>query len=77
MGKPTDENYRKLQDAETYDSAELDNMIDREFSATLDKMMHDKGVSTTELVKARVFQNHISTVCAAPLARTTSRAVKL
>ena len=52
MGKPTDENYRKLQAAETYDSADLDNMIDREFSITLDKMMRDKGVSTTELVKS-------------------------
>ena len=52
MGKPTDENYRKLQAADTYDSAELDNMIDREFSVTLDKMMHDKGVSTTDLVKS-------------------------
>ena len=27
-------------------------MIDREFSVTLDKMMRDKGVSTTELVKS-------------------------
>ena len=27
-------------------------MIDREFSITLDKMMRDKGVSTTELVKS-------------------------
>ena len=52
MGKPTDENYRKLQSADTYDSADLDNMIDREFSITLDKMMRDKGVSTTELVKS-------------------------
>ena len=52
MGKPTDDNYRKLQSAETYDSADLDNMIDREFSITLDKMMRDKGVSTTELVKS-------------------------
>ena len=48
----TVENYRKLQSAETYDSADLDNMIDREFSITLDKMMRDKGVSTTELVKS-------------------------
>ena len=52
MGKPTDENYRKLQAADSYDSADLDNMIDREFSITLDKMMRDKGVSTSELVKS-------------------------
>lgn len=52
MGKPTDENYRKLQNATTYDNADLDNLIDREFSATLDKMMTDKGVSTADLVKS-------------------------
>ena len=52
MGKPTDDNYRKLQSADTYDSADLDNMIDREFSITLDKMMRDKGVTTTDLVKS-------------------------
>ncbi len=38
MGKPTDENYRKLKTADTYDSADLNNMIDREFSSTLDKI---------------------------------------
>ena len=47
MGKPTDENYRKLQSADTYDSADLENMIDREFSVTL-----DKGVTTTELLRS-------------------------
>ena len=52
MGKPTEENYRKLQNAKTYESAGLDNMIDREFSATLDKMMREKGVTTTYLVKS-------------------------
>ena len=52
MGKPTDENYRKLRSAETYDIAELNNMIDHEFSITLDKMMRNKDVTTTELVKS-------------------------
>ena len=52
MGKSTDENYRKLQSAETYDSADLENMIDREFSITLDKMMRGKGVTTTELLRS-------------------------
>ena len=52
MGKPTDENYRKLQAAETYDSAALDNMIDHEFSITLDKMMREKGIKTSDLVNS-------------------------
>lgn len=51
MGKPTDENYRKLKTAAAYDKAELSNMIDHEFSITLDKMMTDKGVTTSDLVK--------------------------
>ena len=51
MGKPTDENYRKLQAAGTYDSADLKNMIDGEFSATLDQMMTDKKITTADLVK--------------------------
>ena len=51
MGKTTDENFRKLNDAKKYDDAELDGMIDREFSAALDRMMTEKGISTTELVK--------------------------
>ena len=51
MGKPTDENYRKLKAAATYDKAELDNMVDRKFSVTLDKMIRDKGFTTTDIVK--------------------------
>ncbi len=51
MGKPTDENYRKLKKAETYDDADLTNMVDREFSITLDKMMCEKGIKTDDLFK--------------------------
>ena len=51
MGKPTDENYRKLQTAKTYDSAALGNMICREFSVTLDKMIIEKGLTTSDLEK--------------------------
>lgn len=50
MGKTTDENYRKLENAKKYGDAQLDGMIDHGFGEALNKLMDEKGVTTRQLV---------------------------
>ena len=55
MGKTTNDNYRKLKEAKKYDDAQLSDMVDREFSLTLDTLMREKNVTTADLEKNCTF----------------------
>lgn len=51
MGKITEENRRKLEQANKYEDAEITNLIDNTFTDKLDCLFREKGMSTLEIVE--------------------------
>lgn len=50
MGKITDENRRKIEEADSFDDIVLDGMLDNVFSEELDKLIVEKNVSVQHIV---------------------------
>lgn len=50
MGKITEENRRKLEQADRYEDAAITDLIDNNFTEKLDDLFTQKGMSTLEVV---------------------------
>lgn len=50
MGKLTEENRRKLELSDTYEDAEITNIVDTSFSDKLDDLFSKKHMSTQDIV---------------------------
>lgn len=50
MGKITEENRRKLEQADRYEDAAITDMVPDSFTDTLNELFHQKDMSTQEIV---------------------------